>query len=396
MSFPAKLALEVLRAAVAGLLVFDAGERVVFWNEWLEKTSGISAEDAEGKAFVELFPDLERSMLHQVIQNALRNHQSRVMTHSLHRQLFPLRDDGGEPLKQQLYVMPLAQGDANFCMVQINDVTVAAKREKLLHEKELRLRQINETLEQRVTEEVDRNMMNERTMIHQGRLAAMGEMVHNIAHQWRQPLNVLAIVLANIRDEIDDPQRDRAILDKLFKDAKKVIAKMSSTIDDFREFFRPNRDKTAFDVKTAVQEALQIVEMSFRHHHVLFRLDGEEGLQAYGYPNEFSQVLLNILNNARDAICRNTERPGEIIVTVEREETCAVVRIADTGGGIPEDVLPKVFDPYFTTKEKGSGIGLYMTRIIIEDHMNGSIEARNTGQGAEFVVRCPLAANAVT
>lgn len=390
MSLAEKSALEVLRSAVAGLLVFDAGQRVLFWNRWMEQASGISAEDAEGKTFVELFPALENSMLHQAIVNTLKNRQSRIMNHTLHRRLFPLHGEGGEPLCQQLYILPLVEGEACCCMVQINDVTVAAKREKLLHEKEQHLRQINETLEQRVAAEVERNMNHERMMIHQGRLAAMGEMVHNIAHQWRQPLNVLALVLANIRDELDSGENNQAALDKLFLDAKKVIAKMSSTIDDFRDFFKPNREKSVFDVKAAVQDALRIVEVSFRQQRIDFTLEGPEGVLTFGYPNEFSQVLLNVLNNARDAIAGDASRKGEIHIIVKREEGWAVVCIADNGGGISAAVLPKIFDPYFTTKDKGSGIGLYMTRIIIEDHMNGRIEAANRGAGVEFTIRCPL------
>ncbi len=229
---------------------------------------------------------------------------------------------------------------------------------------------------------------NQRMLIQQSRLAAMGEMIGNIAHQWRQPLNALALLHCNIKDDFEYGELNKESLDKSLHDAERLIEKMSCTIDDFRNFFKPNKKPRPFSLDKAVRETLKLVHASFLANNIEIAFHGDESIEAHGYANEFSQVLLNTLSNAKDAILEKEIAPGKIDITLEQDDAQAWVTVRDNAGGIPEEALPKIFDPYFTTKEKGTGIGLYMSRMIM-GHMSGNIEARNSGDGAEFKLTLP-------
>jgi len=264
------------------------------------------------------------------------------------------------------------------------------QQKQLLAEALTQLKSLNETLEQRVEAEVQKNLEQERILVHQSRLAAMGEMIGNIAHQWRQPLNALGLLLNNIKDADEFGELDSAYISDSVGKGRQLINKMSTTIDDFRNFFKPNKEKTAFSLKLAVQETLEILSASLKNNNISVHLEGEMDVVAYGFPNEFFQVMLNILNNAKDALLANNVRRGEIHIVVSQRGDSAEVAIRDNAGGIPAHILPKVFDPYFTTREKGTGIGLYMSKMIIENNMGGRLDARNCDGGAEFLISCPL------
>lgn len=254
------------------------------------------------------------------------------------------------------------------------------------------LKKLNETLEQRVEEQVSQNREKDHLLIQQSRLAAMGEMIGNIAHQWRQPLNALGLLLVNIQDAYEFEELDQKALDTAMVDGRRLIRKMSDTIDDFRNFFRPNREVVEFSLNEAVQSAITLVSASFRHHNIPVSFDESENIRVEGFPNEFSQVLLNLLVNAKEAILERDVKDGRVDIRVERVGKEVTVMVDDNGGGIPQDILPRIFDPYFTTKEKGTGVGLYMSKMILEN-MNGSLAAHNRGPGAEFAIRLPVVAS---
>jgi signal transduction histidine kinase len=266
------------------------------------------------------------------------------------------------------------------------------QQRQLLAEALTQLKSLNETLEQRVDESVRRNLEQERILVHQSRLAAMGEMIGNIAHQWRQPLNALGLLLSNIQDADEYGELNSAYIRDSVSKGRQLINKMSTTIDDFRNFFRPNKEKVSFSLNQAVRETLEILSASLKNNNITVQVQEECEIIAHGFPNEYFQVMLNVLNNAKDALLSNKVGRGEIRIAITQGDGQAVVTIRDNAGGIPEDILPKIFDPYFTTREKGTGIGLYMSKMIIENNMGGRIEARNDEGGATFVIVCPRAA----
>jgi signal transduction histidine kinase len=253
------------------------------------------------------------------------------------------------------------------------------------------LRQLAATLEQRVQQEVAHNREKDHLLIQQSRLASMGEMVHNIAHQWRQPLNALGLLIHNIRDDYEYGALTEENLHQAANDAQRLLERMSHTIDDFRDFFRPDREMADFDVGAAVRDAIFITEASLKHYNIEVVADIPGGIIAEGYPSQFSQAVLNILINAKEALQQRGSN-GRIEVHLGAVAGRACVTVDDNAGGIPADTLPRIFEPYFTTKEEGSGIGLYMAKMIVEKNMRGSIEASNTEGGAHFVISIPLKA----
>jgi signal transduction histidine kinase len=255
---------------------------------------------------------------------------------------------------------------------------------------EMALQVLNETLEQRVQEQIGQIVDNERLLIEQSRSATMGEMIRNIAHQWRQPLNTVGLVVQNIRDDFRMNQLNRESLESDVETVMRCIMSMSRTIDDFRNFYRPDKDKALFNLHRAIDEALHIVAATLKNNCINVTLNGDQSLQGYGYINEFSQVILNLIANASDALTENKAPHGMIEIELTTTGQSASVVVRDNAGGLSDEVMAKIFEPYFTTKISGSGIGLYMSRIIIEKHMGGSITCRNTEAGAEFTVSIPL------
>jgi len=248
----------------------------------------------------------------------------------------------------------------------------------------------------RVHDETAKSREKDLLLIQQSRLAAMGEMIGNIAHQWRQPLNSIGLLFANIKDAYDFDDLSEEYLEECTQNGMRLTQQMSTTIDDFRNFFRPDREAAPFSLLNAVHNALELVEASFKNHEIAIELKASGDAEVQGFANEYAQVLLNLLGNARDAIIEHHVKPGRVGIEVRRDGENGYVVVRDNGGGIAEEVLGKIFDPYFTTREKGTGIGLYMSKMIIESNMNGHIEVRNIEGGAEFTIITPLAANHVS
>lgn len=261
--------------------------------------------------------------------------------------------------------------------------------EEKVAERTKELAEINKTLDHRVFEEISKRRDQEQLLIQQSRFAAMGEMIGNIAHQWRQPLNALALLLQNIAISYEMERLDKALIQRVNDKGMLLINTMSTTIDDFRNFFKPNKEKELFNVETYIEKTLRMISGSFKNALIDIRFDLKSDLEVYGYPNEFSQVMLNILNNAKDALVERNVQERYIFIESFSDASFAYIRISDNAGGIEQDVMAKIFDPYFSTKEegKGTGIGLYMSKVIIETNMQGKLFVQNSDQGAIFSIR---------
>jgi signal transduction histidine kinase len=246
--------------------------------------------------------------------------------------------------------------------------------------------QLKERVQELVREGVAQERKKDDLMIIEGRQAVMGEMINNIAHQWRQPINTLGLLAQDLQMTYKFGEFSKEFVDANVKKTMEVIQGMSKTIDDFRTFFRPDREKIDFKVLKVIAKVRLLLEGSFGAKQIRMQLRSSADPVVRGYPGDFSQVLLNILINARDAFTQHKVASPLVTLTVFNEEQKTVILVADNAGGIPPEIIGKVFDPYFTTKgpDRGTGIGLFMSKSIIEKNMGGSLTVRNLQGGAEF------------
>ncbi len=232
----------------------------------------------------------------------------------------------------------------------------------------------------------------EHLLIQQSKMAALGEMVGAIAHQWRQPLNAVGLKVQSIKLDYEYGELDQARLESVVESVMTIVRHMSKTIDDFRNFFKPDRAAAPFDLRDSIHGALDILAAQLEYHNIAVSCDlGSEPLRCQGYPNEFKQVVLNILSNAKDAILE-ARVEGEIQLRALREGGWALITIANNGGEIPEETMARIYEPYFTTKEpgQGTGIGLYMSKMIIERSFQGRLYSSSEQGWTSFFIELAL------
>ena len=239
------------------------------------------------------------------------------------------------------------------------------------------------SIQSEMKKEADSNREKDILLIYQSKQAKIGEMVGNISHQWKQPLNTINLILLNFYEDYKlqelSEEEFKATIDKLMN----IVKNMSETIKDFTDFLKPNREKTEFDLIEAIQLALTLMEASLTYNSITVDVKVSKGLKLLGYRNEFSHVLFNILNNARDAIIESKVDHKLIHIKGWEEDETVFLEITNTGDTIPEDLIDSVFEPYYTTKSDkgGTGIGLYISKIIVEQSMNGYLELENVDSG---------------
>jgi signal transduction histidine kinase len=226
----------------------------------------------------------------------------------------------------------------------------------------------------------------ERMIIQQSRQAALGEMLGNITHHWRQPLNGVGLIIQELVLASDNGGLSADHLKASVDNAMQIIFSLSRTLNDFRNFFAPDNEKSRFMVNQVVAGTVSFVRESFNAQQIEIDVKSCEEPLIYGFQNEYSQVLLNILFNARDVLCERCNGSALVTVSSFTEGGKAVVTITDNGGGIKQDIMERIYEPYFTTKDqgKGTGVGFFMAKTIIEKNMGGSLTARNVEGGAEF------------
>ena len=277
--------------------------------------------------------------------------------------------------------------------------------EHVLYEAELERRSnelslLNQTLEQRVEEETERRLRQEKALAGQARLAAMGEMIAAIAHQWRQPLTAVSALVQNVQVAYDCGRLSEEFIRKTVDTALRQCTFMSDTIDEFRGLLQPGKIRTPFNVRNKITTALELITPQLSAHGITTGITGGDSpvITLHGVSGEFKQVILNLVSNAKDAIIERGQREaerapnGRINIVIELHDGAVHVKVCDNGGGMSPDVMEHIFEPYFTTKAEGhgTGIGLYTCRMIIEGSMGGALTMANCNDGACFTISVPL------
>ncbi|QEM68726.1 hypothetical protein FO488_11550 [Geobacter sp. FeAm09] len=255
-----------------------------------------------------------------------------------------------------------------------------------LRQQRAQLELANRNQEERIAAAVAELRRKDEVLIRQNRFAAMGEMITNIAHQWRQPLNSIGLIVQNLNLGYQSGTLSPAQFQEDVASAMTTIERMSLKIDELRTFFLKDTVKRGFHVDKAVAQTLGLLDAALQHARIRVDMQAETGVTLVGYRNEYARAVLNIVSNARDVLLERKVEAPCIAIRIFRENDRCVVTVRDNGGGIDEAIIPRIFDPYFTTKEphKGTGIGLYLSKVIIENSMGGSISACNVAGGAEF------------
>ena len=267
-----------------------------------------------------------------------------------------------------------------------------ADRIKLMQDEYVdKLSTLNVTLQQKVAANLEKAREKDKMLMKQSRLAAMGEMIEQIAHQWRQPLNTLALIMQDLFFKIKLRNFDEAAFEKANEKINETLQYMSKTIDDFRNFHQMDKDMDHVPIEEVINMALALNEASLRYAHIECRLHSERPHYALIAKNEMVQIFMNLIKNARDAITEKRPNSGQIDIYISQSDTHIRIAVEDNAGGIPEVIMEHIFEPYFTTKQpnRGTGLGLYMSRSIVEESMNGTLEAENGDAGARFIVTIP-------
>ena len=306
-----------------------------------------------------------------------------------------------ELLNETMTILALSEGDSKDLQEDYNaPKTITGDFAKtlsalsnLINVSTKEIDDLNSNLEQKVKQEIEKNVQKDKILQRQTRMAQMGEMLSMIAHQWRQPLATIGAITATLELENSLGVLDLQKLDEELNSINDQIKYLSHTINDFRNFFNPNKDKEKISLKTLIDKTLTIIEKTI--HSKGIKLDKQYtkvDAKITTYQNEVMQVLLNIIKNAIDIFDeKNIKDPLLIIDILVQEDRCIII-IKDNAGGIPEYIVNKIFDPYFSTKNEknGTGLGLYMSKTIIEDHCNGSLIVDNIDNGAKFSIVLPL------
>ena len=258
------------------------------------------------------------------------------------------------------------------------------KKEKELIEKTLELKYMNDNLEKLVQEEVEKNRTKDKLMLAQSRHAQMGETIAMVAHQWKQPLNSISMAVSVLDLKLQRDLLNKKTAKELISRVHKYIEYLNTTIDDFREFFKPQKIKKRTNFEIIFNKALLLQQSSLNNKNIEFKLEIKEVEEFLSYENELVQVILNIIKNAQDALVENKIKNPKIYAEVDKKN----LYISDNAGGIPKNIIDNIFDPYFSTKENsnGTGLGLYMSKIIVVEHCSGSLSVENTDIGAKFTI----------
>jgi len=284
-----------------------------------------------------------------------------------------------------IYMLFILIGFTFFLSILISVIIIS--NFKQLHEsleikidlKTKELQTLNNSLERKIKTEVENSRKKDQIMFQQSKLASLGEMLQNIAHQWRQPLGALSMIIQSFQAKFISGKLDKEFIDSRVEDATILAQNMSDTLEDFRTFFDPNKSLQKFSIKKAITKSIDLTKYQLDNEKIKIKLALRDDIEIFGFKNELIHVILNLINNSKDALIEKDVLDKRIRIIVKPIHDNILISVVDNARGIKSDIIPKVFDPYFTTKHQsiGTGVGLYMSKQIVEKHMHGKIRCKN-------------------
>eukprot|EP01022_Parablepharisma_sp_SALTPOND_P011149 TRINITY_DN14631_c0_g1_i1.p1 TRINITY_DN14631_c0_g1~~TRINITY_DN14631_c0_g1_i1.p1 ORF type:complete len:901 (-),score=113.38 TRINITY_DN14631_c0_g1_i1:1762-4077(-) len=346
--------------APAGILILDDNHCIVKTNKAFESITGYKKDRLEGRKIEEFFLDEYKEQ----IVNTLKEGNNKENTRSSYE--WKLIDSNGHTKDINVLLELIKRKDESFRLMIVTDITELKKaREK--------------------------EKQQEKLLIQQSRFAVMGEMINMIAHQWRQPLGALSIEIINLVDHLESEPNDSDYLKNWEKKSTSILKHLSHTIDEFRTFFKQDKKKEVFNLAESIENSIELIVATLRFRNIEVIKEFDNDIEIFGFQNKLQQAFLNILNNAKDAILENEIEEGRIVVFAKKDGDLVHISFEDNAGGITVTPVSKIFEPYFSTKSKNSsGIGLYMTKVIIDSHMGGELKVSNSKIGAKFDIYLPI------
>jgi len=255
--------------------------------------------------------------------------------------------------------------------------------------KNAQLEQYNNHMQQLVKEEIKKNLEKQKMLELQTRYSQMGEIIGMITHQWKQPLNAISMMTNVLKLKQKNGAINTKLLNEKLDDILMQVGYMSQTVNDFQHFFNPIKDTIYFNAYDSIQSVLELVKSEYFHQNIDVVLSGDKTLTVAGLPNELNQVVLSLLKNSKDEFIKKPHKHMKIDINIAQIDDKAIITVTDNAGGIPKEIIDTIFDIYITTKKDGSGLGLNISKNMIEDHMNGKLSVSNTSDGAKFTIELP-------
>lgn len=366
---------------------FDKNGKIILWNKECEKAFGWTFDEIKNKKdSLSLFYD-DPKVCEDVMKSFENISDSFEEWHP--------KTKNGETLILKWANIKLPNGE----IINIGlDITQQRNYEISIREKALELKvaksqleNLNSSLEKRIEDEIKKNTKQQHMIMQQNKLAQMGEMIENIAHQWRQPLAQINSSIILIDAILEKHNFKDTLVENKLTEIESLTSYMSKTISDFKNFFNPNKKKTIFNVEEAIQKASDILKGLINSHHIQIEINIEKDLKINSYLGELQQVILIIINNSIDAFIHMNIHFPKILINAYTDNESLVIHIEDNALGINSDLLDKIFEPYFTTKHKaqGTGLGLYIAKMIVENSLLGFLSVENKQNGACFTIKIP-------
>ncbi len=378
----------------------DTNGIITFVNDEFCKISGFTKEELLGKNHnIVRHPDVPKenfTTLWQTILNkkpyktTVKNLCKDGSTIYLNTTITPILDENND-IEEFIAIRYDVTEEVNLKKnLEIKDKELKLLNQTLeekVQKQTAQLLKLNQTLEHRVQEEIAKNEEKQKLLFWQSKMASLGQMIANIAHQWRQPLTELTLTLFNMKKETSRNNIKKSNL--YYDESLKIINNMSKTIDDFSNFFNPNKEKEFFFLEDAINEALFITKKMLEKESISI-YSNLENIKVFGISNELSQVIINLLQNSKEAFSNKTKK--EVKIDIYKKKEFAIIEYFDNAGGVREELLEKIFEPYFTTKHQsnGTGLGLFMSKMILEQSLNAEIIVKNFCNGLKFEIIIPM------
>jgi len=366
---------QILEEIHDGVVSTDLEGFITGWNSGAGNLMGYSSDEAVGKHITMLYREEDIPAMYENIENLMQIGKINIETSLIKKTK--------EPINVKL-CLSLLRGDNNEPVETIGYVQDITKQKQAQDE----IRRLNTNLQNEVNIQLKQIREKDNQLLQQSRMAQMGEMLSMIAHQWRQPLAAISSTSSSLELKAILNKIDNDIVQKKAQDISSIAHHLSKTIDDFRDFFKPNKKSIETSYCTLLDSVLKIIGFSITNNNIKLIKELNCHDKFISYPSELQQVILNLIKNAEDALIEQQIKNPYIKISTYKEDNQYILEVSDNAGGIAENIINNIFDPYFTTKTKkdGTGLGLYMSKIIVEEHCNGRLSVVNNSDGVLFKI----------